>query len=151
MTPEAAELVDKSLSLSPFSNFTVFTQDASALLLLISLAVLIGTVIYLWKNGLLYEYIIYYLLNGAFFLVGLTAGVLAFVILFALLGGVGFIIGIPVGLALALIPPLWYKARLTSLPMALLWIIAVALTSLISLGIFVDAWFFTNVAGGDFW
>ncbi|WCN28207.1 hypothetical protein [Thermococcus kodakarensis] len=63
----------------------------------------------------------------------------------------GFIIGIPVGLALDLIPPLWYKARLTSLPMALLWIIAVALTSLISLGIFVDAWFFTNVAGGDLW
>ncbi|BAD84281.1 hypothetical membrane protein [Thermococcus kodakarensis KOD1] len=66
MTPEAAELVDKSLSLSPFSNFTVFTQDASALLLLISLAVLIGTVIYLWKNGLLYEYIIYYLLPGQY-------------------------------------------------------------------------------------
>ena len=79
---------------------------------------------------------------------------------------VGVVLAVVVGLALlilgplailvailiAVLPVLWYRSRLTdSWTIAVLWVGATGISSVIGLSPIVDAFFFVNFADGDYW
>ncbi|AIY90052.1 hypothetical protein [Geoglobus acetivorans] len=102
---------------------------------------------YVWSNGVLLNYIIYGILNLVFAIAGVVLAVIVGLVLL-ILGPLAILAAVVV----ATLPVLWYRSRLTdSWVMAILWVGATGIASVIGLSPLVDAFFFVNFADGDYW